>query len=49
MVRPVWAMVLVTLFVGVVQDESLHGAVKARGSPTWVRESFSAAHTAFIL
>src|SRR4029079_19060126 len=45
-----WAMVLVTLFVGVVQEMSARmGAVTGKGFSDLVRESFSLRVTAFIL
>ncbi|MEA2690904.1 MAG: hypothetical protein QOJ16_291 [Acidobacteriota bacterium] len=45
-----WAMVLVTLFVGVVQEMSARmGAVTGKGFSDLVRESFSLRTTAFIL
>jgi Mn2+/Fe2+ NRAMP family transporter len=45
-----WAMVLVTLFVGVIQEMSARmGAVTGKGFSDLVRESFSLRTTAFIL
>src|SRR3954454_9167193 len=45
-----WAMVIVTLFVGVVQEMSARmGAVTGKGFSDLVRESFSLRTTAFIL
>ncbi len=45
-----WAMVLVTLFVGVVQEMSARmGAVTGKGFSDLVRESFSLRQTALIL
>jgi Mn2+/Fe2+ NRAMP family transporter len=45
-----WAMVLVTLFVGVVQEMSARmGAITGKGFSDLVRESFSLRVTAFIL
>jgi Mn2+/Fe2+ NRAMP family transporter len=45
-----WAMVLVTVFVGVVQEMSARmGAVTGKGFSDLVRESFSLRATAFVL
>src|SRR5215467_12940866 len=45
-----WAMVLVTIFVGVVQEMSARlGAVTGKGFSDLVRENFSLRATAFIL
>src|SRR6058998_3557494 len=45
-----WAMVIVTLFVGVVQEMSARlGAVTGKGFSDLVRESFSLRITALIL
>ena len=45
-----WAMVLITLFVGVVQEMSARmGAVTGKGFADLVRESFSLRVTTFIL
>jgi Mn2+/Fe2+ NRAMP family transporter len=45
-----WAMVLVTLFVGIVQEMSARmGAVTGKGFSDLARESFSLRTTAFIL
>ncbi|HEY3229658.1 MAG TPA: divalent metal cation transporter, partial [Roseiflexaceae bacterium] len=45
-----WAMVIVTIFVGVVQEMSARlGAVTGKGFSDLVRENFSLRTTAFIL
>src|SRR5947199_7658932 len=45
-----WAMVVVTVFVGVVQEMSARmGAVTGKGFSDLVRESFSLRTTAFVL